>query len=300
MVPCYVCGEWYSEQQFALYDQMTGHLIQVIEGKDWHEQGQVSLRHCVAERQVRQWLEQVVVSRVVRVAEEEQAVVPTTEETIPTKAMGRPTSYMIPQEILDPSCRSPGFRIKEKKEQMTTEASDSTPATEMIPVTPPASPRSSLQFTFTSERFRAAVQEASHDQPPSHQQQQLQAEQEMALSSSAEAAKGLPRETPDIECDGPLFEEPKTAQTPKRIDAMTIPSSSETAPLTCTSYKAVRSSNTPLASASMQPALSPKAPSWSIVRKTWRLTHQALIKPFTKSSSSSTPWLSCPKDQRVP
>ncbi|KAG0056850.1 hypothetical protein BGZ83_003144 [Gryganskiella cystojenkinii] len=155
MAPCYVCGEWYPEQ-VALYDQYN-RLVQVVDGKQWHEQGQGgSLRHPVAERQVRKWLEQVVVVCAVYVQEEEEEI---KEMEAPPPA--RPSSYMIPQEILDPSCRSPGFRIKDKK-----------PSRQVEDTTPSASPRSSFQFTFTSERFRTAVQEAAQEQLPQQQQKQ--------------------------------------------------------------------------------------------------------------------------------
>ncbi|KAF9948757.1 hypothetical protein BGZ70_002071 [Mortierella alpina] len=68
------------------------------------------------------------------------------DRAIPERSASAPASFMIPQEILDPSCRSPGFRIRSKKDHP-------------LSVTPRSS-SSSLRFCYTSERFKTAFQES--------------------------------------------------------------------------------------------------------------------------------------------
>ncbi|KAG0214356.1 hypothetical protein BGX28_002173 [Mortierella sp. GBA30] len=67
---------------------------------------------------------------------------------VPERSASAPASFMIPQEILDPSCRSPGFRIRSKEFKKDT-----------LSVTTRSS-TSSLRFCYTSERFKAAFQES--------------------------------------------------------------------------------------------------------------------------------------------
>ncbi|KAG0333943.1 hypothetical protein BG000_008765 [Podila horticola] len=133
--PCYICGEWYLELEPRKHGMAST-------SRSWHEQG--SLRHHVAESRVRSWLDSVVASLSMTMSsgmtssplsqheEEEEEEEEEDEdaqahnyqaqetESRPVSAsspslfssQSRSAHVSIPQEILDPSCRSPGFRIK--------------------------------------------------------------------------------------------------------------------------------------------------------------------------------------------
>ncbi|GJJ72654.1 hypothetical protein EMPS_05012 [Entomortierella parvispora] len=316
LVPCYVCGEWYPEQ-IALYDQETGHFVRVVDGKAWHEQqpppscarteSSGSWQHWNAELRVRAWLDQVVVvtSAVghpkVQVEEEEEEegeegqrteikilenTTVTSRTVTPTslprsqESGGRPVSYLIPQEILDPSCRSPGFRIKDKATASPVPAAAATGPASTAASSPSASPRSSLQFTFTSERFRTAVQEAS---------------QEPAI-----------KPTPAVTTASPIKEKSLTFQTAgeqqeknwedkqtQRKEAVV----EEVVPWSCDGKDASPSPQpeTALPTWPLQTPPSkvskPRGP-WSFVRTTWRRAQRALARPFGKpSKTTSTPFV---------
>ncbi|KAF8933834.1 hypothetical protein EDD21DRAFT_363823 [Dissophora ornata] len=173
MAPCYVCGEWYAEQVYCR-DEETMEVYQV-DGRRWHEQG-ASLRHHVAEASVREWLDQVVAvpqqqqyprSATVQRANTCPTGVAASPRPTPTRTVSTPTSFMIPQEILNPSCRSPGFRIKGKTDSPSPPPSPSpsdnddkyaAPQTTLSSATTSSS--SSFRFSFTSERFKMAIQES--------------------------------------------------------------------------------------------------------------------------------------------
>ncbi|KAF9291424.1 hypothetical protein BGZ68_004072 [Mortierella alpina] len=177
MAPCYICGEWFAEQVYCR-DELTSELRQV-DGRWWHEQAGTSIRHQETETRVRTWLEQVVASaghqqqqtQWMQYSSREHpqhqhqqqhhqylphcqhpqpkrasTYVLEADRLIPERSASAPASFMIPQEILDPSCRSPGFRIRSKKDHP-------------LSVTPRSS-SSSLRFSYTSERFKAAFQES--------------------------------------------------------------------------------------------------------------------------------------------
>ncbi|KAF9916371.1 hypothetical protein BX616_003922 [Lobosporangium transversale] len=180
MAPCYVCGEWYAEQVYCR-DEETMEVYQV-DGRRWHEQLGTSLRHHVAESRVRRWLDEVVVdvppraflqrSRSMPIQRTQSAAATATASPFPpqrsmsmaSRSGSVPASISIPQEILDPRCRSPGFRIKNKDV-----AAAVTPCT--VPssnsVTKEQEPESSLstRFSFTSERFKLAVQNLQGNTP---------------------------------------------------------------------------------------------------------------------------------------
>ncbi|KAF9919869.1 hypothetical protein FBU30_010428 [Linnemannia zychae] len=213
LAPCYVCGEWYAEEVFCRMDDSEEYTK--VDGRSWHERGGASLRHQVAETRVRQWLNQVVVPIASAATfssstasfyhqqqqpqhqgqshpnykdQEEKSKVQR-DQTQPTPAPtnvirsrpGRsascPATFSIPEEILDPSTRSPGFRIK-RRDTISTECPVSLPSSPLVdqkPVLPttsfsaPSSATSTLnhisgstpfRFSFTSMRFNAAVQES--------------------------------------------------------------------------------------------------------------------------------------------
>ncbi|KAF9954154.1 hypothetical protein BGZ72_004804 [Mortierella alpina] len=175
MAPCYICGEWFAEQVYCR-DEHTMDLYQV-DGRRWHEQAGTSTRHQLTEARVRTWLEQVVATTGHQQQQQTQwtqyashehpqphhpqqylphcqhpqpkrasTFITEVDRPVPERSASAPASFMIPQEILDPSCRSPGFRIRSKKDHP-------------LSVTPRSS-SSSLRFCYTSERFKAAFQES--------------------------------------------------------------------------------------------------------------------------------------------
>ncbi|KAF9988632.1 hypothetical protein BGZ75_008971 [Mortierella antarctica] len=178
MAPCYICGEWFAEQVYCR-DEHTMELYPV-DGRWWHEQAGTSIRHQLTEARVRTWLEQVVATVGHQHQQQTQwmqysshdhpqqqqprqqpqylpqcqhpqpkrasTYVLEADRPIPERSASAPASFMIPQEILDPSCRSPGFRIRSKKDHP-------------LSVTPRSS-SSSLRFCYTSERFKTAFQES--------------------------------------------------------------------------------------------------------------------------------------------
>ena len=193
----------------------------------------------------------------------------------------RPASYMIPEEILDPSCRSPGFRIKDKATTTTTTPVADTTATATSTSTaipsPPASPRSSLQFTFTSERFRTAVQEASQDPSATPIPVAMMA---TGLAEETSASSKSEMEKEEVQQTLTMVEETIRGSSDDS-DAFTLPQLETALPTWPTPPLKVSKRG--------------RGP-WSFVRTTWRLTQRALIRPFTKpSKTTSTPWLSCPK-----
>lgn len=269
-----------------------------------------SWQHWNAEQRVRAWLDQVVVVSVaapapavlvvhaaevggghtlpkVQAGQEEQdahgADIKVSEKSTMTTTMTttllqetcisrRPASYMIPEEILDPSCRSPGFRIKEK----TTAAPPAGSASATAIPSPPASPRSSLQFTFTSERFKTAVQEASVAKPIPAVMATNPAE-ETSVSDETEQEE---KEKEQLTLNHETMVDEKMARW-SRSDSKDA------------SQPEAVSSTGPLQTSPVKDSKRGKG-SWSFVRTTWRLTHRALIRPFAKpSNTSSAPLLSC-------
>ncbi|KAF9197394.1 hypothetical protein BGZ49_002188 [Haplosporangium sp. Z 27] len=169
MAPCYVCGEWYAEQVYCR-DEETMELYQV-DGRSWHERG-ASLRHHVEEARVRRWLDQVVVPP-------QQQYVPTIQRNISpletiapsprssprpplTRSTSAPASFLIPKEILDPSCRSPGFRIRSKDTAVSSAPICNDASQEQAES---SSICFSSGFSFTSERFKIAIQQSMREKP---------------------------------------------------------------------------------------------------------------------------------------
>ncbi|KAI1309944.1 hypothetical protein EDD11_003959 [Mortierella claussenii] len=174
MAPCYVCGEWYAEQVYCR-DEETMEIYRV-DGRRWHESQGTSLRHHVAENRVRAWLDLVVVApstpqatvftvqaplqrsssmpahlTASAASEPTASAMPRRSRTMTsTPTVAVPASFSIPQEILDPSRRSPGFRIKNRDVAVPTPNVAETEST--------SSTACSSRFSFTSERFRMAVQ----------------------------------------------------------------------------------------------------------------------------------------------
>ncbi|KAF9355994.1 hypothetical protein BGX26_005853 [Mortierella sp. AD094] len=171
MAPCYVCGEWYAEQVYCR-DEETMELYQV-DGRSWHERG-ASLRHHVEEARVRRWLDQVVVPPPPQYAPLQRSdTMPTTTTTVPPpqrqplkRSASAPASFLIPKEILDPSCRQPGFRIKSKDAPSTTPICNNANQ-EKEEVSSSSSSIFGSSFSFTSERFRTAIQQQSTLEKPS-------------------------------------------------------------------------------------------------------------------------------------
>ncbi|KAF8942869.1 hypothetical protein BGZ47_006039 [Haplosporangium gracile] len=91
----------------------------------------------------------------------------------PSRSASCTATFSIPEEIMDPSIRrSPGFRIK-RRDSITTErpATLPSPVVEQVPATSYSAPSSAsstltnskstpFRFSFTSERFNAAIQES--------------------------------------------------------------------------------------------------------------------------------------------
>ncbi|KFH64646.1 hypothetical protein MVEG_09378 [Podila verticillata NRRL 6337] len=215
--PCYICGEWYLELEPRKHGMAST-------SRSWHEQG--SLRHHVAESRVRSWLDSVVASSLSMSSghapsphhedeEEErdvqnrgivaQAHIYQAQETQPRPvSVSSPSSLSsqshsahiitIPQEILDPSCRSPGFRIKnnnsvvaqtvvapiashlENEDERTLVSTSSCllAKTTKKDDHEPAS-ATAFRFSFTSSRFKEAVL---------HQASSLEPSQSSSVSSS--------------------------------------------------------------------------------------------------------------------
>ncbi|KAF9548555.1 hypothetical protein EC957_006109 [Mortierella hygrophila] len=193
LAPCYVCGEWYAEEVYCSGDEGSSSSYMKVDGRSWHERGGASLRHQVAERRVRQWLDQVVVpvasaatwssspyyyqqqqqqqdEKKEQQTQQQSAVI----RSRPGRSASCPSTFSIPEEIMDPTIRrTPGFCIK-RRDTIATERPASlpfSPTVEQVPATSYSAPSSAsstltnskstpFRFSFTSERFNAAVQES--------------------------------------------------------------------------------------------------------------------------------------------
>ncbi|KAG0024253.1 hypothetical protein BGZ80_004767 [Entomortierella chlamydospora] len=168
MAPCYVCGEWYAEQVYCR-DEETMELYQV-DGRGWHERG-ASLRHHVEEARVRRWLDEVVVPPTPQYAPLQRCnttssiVPPSPQRQQLKRSTSAPAIFLIPKEILDPSCRQPGFRIKSKDAPSTAPICNN--ANQEKDETSSSSSTFGSSFSFTSERFRTAIQQQSTLEKPS-------------------------------------------------------------------------------------------------------------------------------------
>lgn len=208
--PCYICGEWYLELEPRKHGMAST-------SRSWHEQG--SLRHHVAESRVRSWLDSVVSSSLsmssslapspqLEEEEEEQEVQNRTmaaqahiyqaQETQPrpvSVSSPSPSSlssqsrsahvFSIPQEILDPSCRSPGFRIKnnhsvvaqsvfapvashqENEDERTLVSTTSCLLAKTTKKDDHEPASTTFRFSFTSSRFKEAVLHQASSLEPS-------------------------------------------------------------------------------------------------------------------------------------
>ncbi|KAG0299848.1 hypothetical protein BGZ97_003512 [Linnemannia gamsii] len=184
MAPCYVCGEWYAEEVYCTGggdDQDSSY--RRVDGRSWHERGGASLRHQVAERRVQQWLDQVVVPVASTATwssspyyyqqqqqqqphphhsqhnkEQEQQQEQQHSQSTPTatgirsrpgRSASCPATFSIPEEIMDPSIRSPGFRIK-RRDTIATErpASFPSPVEKQVPAPTSYSAPSSASSTL--------------------------------------------------------------------------------------------------------------------------------------------------------
>ncbi|KAG9071907.1 hypothetical protein KI688_006126 [Linnemannia hyalina] len=207
LAPCYVCGEWYAEEVYCSGDEGGSSSYRKVDGRSWHERGGASLRHQVAERRVQQWLDQVVVpvasaatwpsspyyhqqqqqqqqphqphhyqqeqqqdEKKEQQTQQQSAVI----RSRPGRSASCPSTFSIPEEIMDPTIRrTPGFCIK-RRDTIATERPASlpfSPTVEQVPATSYSAPSSAsstltnskstpFRFSFTSERFNAAVQES--------------------------------------------------------------------------------------------------------------------------------------------
>ncbi|KAF9416128.1 hypothetical protein BGZ94_010304 [Podila epigama] len=200
-VPCYICGEWYLELEPRKHGMASTSQM-------WHEQG--SLRHQVAESRVRSWLDMVVDPSLGNsVSSHSQHTQPQPQPQSQPQSQQHtyhdnlndeiaqdhrqpsrrhlPSHISIPQEILDPSCRSPGFRIKSSarphddrhdddvdgrtlvstpflpsplpdvKEGPKLVSSDIANVSKLPSSSSSSTTTSTFRFSFTSSRFKEAI-----------------------------------------------------------------------------------------------------------------------------------------------
>jgi len=271
LAPCYVCGEWYAEEVYCRDEETMG--VKKVDGRRWHEQPGSSLRHQVAEVRVRKWLDQVVVTPTLpstpppymgsfsshhssswtmfpsekspafysqRITSPSRCSSPSPSQ-MPrrgglTRSATAPASFMIPQEILDPSCRSPGFRIKSKAtEQSPSPISSPLPSPTFPPKRAidrvaqdsedvPSRATSSLRFSYTSERFKRAIRESmekpssaticvpSKPEPQSQPQPQLQPLPQPAPQQQQQQEQLQPTPQPEPQQQPPSQSQPQLLQ----------------------------------------------------------------------------------------